>query len=54
MGRLLITDFGNFHVRQKKERLSRNFQRKEFLKVRARRTVGFKASEVLGGGLMGG
>lgn len=41
---LLISGFGKFSVREKKERLGRNPQTGEKLTVRPRRVVGFKAS----------
>lgn len=44
---LLISGFGKFHGRQKKERLGRNPQTKEKLMLRPRKVVTFKASEVL-------
>jgi integration host factor subunit alpha len=46
---LLISGFGKFHVREKKERLGRNPQTKESLMLRARRVVVFKPSGVLRG-----
>jgi integration host factor subunit alpha len=44
---LLISGFGKFQVRQKKERLGRNPQTMEKLMLRTRRVVTFKASGVL-------
>jgi integration host factor subunit alpha len=44
---LLISGFGKFSVRQKKERLGRNPQTKEKLMLRARKVVTFRASGVL-------
>jgi integration host factor subunit alpha len=44
---LLISGFGKFHVRQKKERLGRNPQTKEKLMLRERKVVVFRASGVL-------
>ena len=41
---LLISGFGKFHVREKKERLGRNPQTKDSLMLRARRVVVFKTS----------
>jgi integration host factor subunit alpha len=44
---LLISGFGKFHVRQKKERRGRNPQTKEKLMLAARKVLVFKASGVL-------
>jgi integration host factor subunit alpha len=44
---LLISGFGKFHVRQKKERLGRNPQTKEKLMLRERKVVVFRAGGVL-------
>jgi integration host factor subunit alpha len=44
---LLISGFGKFHVRQKKERRGRNPQTKESLMLPARKVLVFKASGVL-------
>jgi len=44
---LLISGFGKFHVREKKERRGRNPQTKESLVLRARRVLVFKTSGVL-------
>ena len=44
---LLISGFGKFSVREKKERLGRNPQTKEQMMLRPRRVVGFKASSRL-------
>lgn len=44
---LLISGFGKFHVRQKKERRGRNPQTKEKLMLPARKVLVFKASGVL-------
>jgi integration host factor subunit alpha len=44
---LLISGFGKFQVRQKKERLGRNPHTKENLMLRARRVLVFKTSGVL-------
>jgi integration host factor subunit alpha len=46
-GELLISGFGKFHVREKKERLGRNPQTKESLMLRARKVLVFKMSGVL-------
>jgi integration host factor subunit alpha len=44
---LLISGFGKFHVRRKKERRGRNPQTKEALMLRARQVLVFKTSGVL-------
>jgi integration host factor subunit alpha len=44
---LLISGFGTFHVRQKKERLGRNPHTKASFMLRARRVLVFKTSRVL-------
>jgi integration host factor subunit alpha len=44
---LLISGFGKFSVRQKKERVGRNPQTKEKLMLRERKVVVFRASGVL-------
>ena len=44
---LLVSGFGKFHVREKKERLGRNPQTNEKLMLRPRQVVTFKASGVL-------
>jgi integration host factor subunit alpha len=44
---LLISGFGKFFVRQKKDRLGRNPQTKEKLMLRERKVVRFRASGVL-------
>jgi integration host factor subunit alpha len=44
---LLISGFGKFHVRQKKERRGRNPQTKEKLMLAARKVLVFKPSGVL-------
>jgi integration host factor subunit alpha len=44
---LLISDFGKFSMRQKKERLGRNPQTKEKLMLRERKVVVFRVSGVL-------
>ena len=44
---LLISGFGKFHIRQKKERRGRNPQTKEKLMLPARKVLMFKASGVL-------
>jgi integration host factor subunit alpha len=44
---LLISGFGKFHVRQKKERRGRNPQTKASLMLPARKVLVFKASGVL-------
>jgi len=44
---LLISGFGKFSVRQKKERRGRNPQTKESLILSARKVLAFKASGVL-------
>jgi integration host factor subunit alpha len=44
---MLISGFGKFHVRQKKERRGRNPQTKENLMLPARKVLVFKASGVL-------
>ncbi len=44
---LLISGFGKFSVRQKKERRGRNPQTKESLMLRPRRILVFRASGVL-------
>ena len=41
---LLISGFGKFHVREKKERRGRNPQTKDILMLRARRVIVFKTS----------
>jgi len=46
---LLITGFGKFNVREKKERMGRNPQTKESLMLNARKVVVFKTSGVLRG-----
>lgn len=51
---LLISGFGKFHVREKKERLGRNPQTKDSLMLRARRVIVFKTSGVLRGRVNGG
>ena len=44
---LLISGFGKFHVREKKERLGRNPQTKEKMMLRERKVVVFKTSSRL-------
>jgi len=44
---LLISGFGKFFVRQKKERMGRNPQTKESLMLSARKVIVFKTSLVL-------
>jgi len=51
---LLISGFGTFQVRQKKERLGRNPQTKASLMLRARRVLVFKTSRVLRDKINGG
>ena len=46
---LLISGFGKFYVREKKERLGRNPQTKEKMMLRPRRVVVFKTSGRLRG-----
>ena len=46
---LLISGFGKFHVREKKERVGRNPQTKEQMMLRPRRVVVFKTSGRLRG-----
>ena len=41
---LLISGFGKFHVREKKERVGRNPQTREKMMLRARKVVVFKSS----------
>jgi integration host factor subunit alpha len=45
---LLISGFGEFQVREKKERRGINPQKKESLILRARKVVGFKTSGFCG------
>ena len=51
---LLISGFGKFYVRQKKERLGRNPQTKEKMTLRERRVLVFKMSGILRGRVKGG
>ena len=44
---LLISGFGKFHVREKKERLGRNPQTREKMMLRERKVVVFKTSSRL-------
>ena len=44
---LLISGFGKFHVREKKERVGRNPQTREKMMLRARKIAVFKTSGVL-------
>ncbi len=46
-GRIKISGFGNFMVREKKERIGRNPQTGEQLKISARRVLTFRPSQVL-------
>jgi integration host factor subunit alpha len=45
--KIKIAGFGNFEVRQKKDRIGRNPQTGEAITVKARRILTFKASNVL-------
>ncbi len=45
--KIKISGFGNFVVRQKKERIGRNPQTGEEIKISARRVLTFKPSQVL-------
>lgn len=46
-GKVKISGFGNFLVREKKERIGRNPQTGEQLKISARRVLTFRPSQVL-------
>ena len=50
---ILISGFGKFCVKDKKERKGRNPQTGEDLVLRARRVVRFKCSEILAGRING-
>jgi integration host factor subunit alpha len=45
--KLKVSGFGNFVVRQKKERVGRNPQTGEAIKISARKVLTFKPSQVL-------
>ncbi len=45
--KIKISGFGNFVVRAKKERMGRNPQTGEEIKIKASKTVGFKPAPVL-------
>lgn len=47
--KIKVSGFGNFIVRQKKERTGRNPQTGEPIAISARRVLGFKPSQVLKG-----
>ena len=51
--KIKISGFGNFDVRQKKERTGRNPQTGEVIQISARRVLTFKASQVLKDALNG-
>jgi integration host factor subunit alpha len=52
--KIKISAFGNFVVRDKKERIGRNPQTGEEIKIAARRVLNFKPSQVLKAVLNGG
>lgn len=45
--KIKISGFGNFEVRDKRERVGRNPQTGEVIKISARRVLAFKPSQVL-------
>ena len=44
---IMISNFGNFKVRMKNERIGRNPKTKQAAKISARKVVTFKASKIL-------
>ena len=46
-GKIKISKFGHFAVKQKKERLGRNPQTGDAMSIRARRVLSFKPSSIL-------
>ena len=49
-----ISGFGNFNIREKRERIGRNPQTKEAMTISARRVLTFKPSPVLRNKVKGG
>ena len=53
-GKVKLSGFGNFLVREKKSRVGRNPQTGEAIEISARRVLSFKPSQVLKAALNGG